>query len=339
MNVQSKRSLLALLVLSCALSSAALAQQMSAVSRSAAEAYPAKPLRFVVGLAPGGATDIVARLVAQKLTDAVGQPVIVDNRSGAAGSIGAGIVVKAQPDGYTLLVVSSSFAINPSLYDLPFDSIKDFAPVIHIGQAPFLLVVTPSLPVQTVKDLIALAKAKPGTLNFSSGGHGGSGHMAGELFKRMAAIEVDHVPYRGGSPAVTGVISGQVQFTFSAIMAGLQHWRAGRLRALGVTSAKRSKAAPDVPAIAEAGVPGYRVFTWYGILAPAGTPKSVVARLNEEVNNIVHMPEIAKRFLGDGTEPVGGASADFGRHLGDEIKRFKDLAKEIGLRAEKSAAR
>jgi tripartite-type tricarboxylate transporter receptor subunit TctC len=338
MNQRLKSTVLTLL-LCLAPSIAAQAQQGGGASKSGGERYPAKPLRLVVGLAPGGATDIVARLVAQKLTDALGQSVVVDNRSGAAGSIGAAIVAKAEPDGYTLLVVSSSFAINPSLYDLPFDSIKDFTPVIQIGEAPFLLVVNSSLPEQSVKDLIALAKAKPGTLNFSSGGHGGSGHMAGELFKHMAGIQVEHVPYRGGSPAATAVISGQVQFTFSSIVAGLRYWRAGRLRALGVTSAKRSNAAPDLPTIAEAGLPGYRVLTWYGVLAPAGTPKAVITKLNEEIDRIVHMPEIVQRFGAGGAEPVGGAPADFGRHLADEINRFGKLVKDVGIKRDKSSSR
>lgn len=338
MNERLKSTVLTLL-LCLAPSIAAPAQQAGGASKSGSEGYPTKPLRLVVGLAPGGATDIVARLVAQKLTDALGQSVIVDNRSGAAGSIGAAIVAKAEPDGYTLLVVSSSFAINPSLYDLAFDSIKDFSPVIQIGEAPFLLVVNSSLPVRSVKDLIALAKAKPGTLNFSSGGHGGSGHMAGELFKHMAGIQVEHVPYRGGSPAVTAVISGQVQFTFSAIVAGLRHWRDGRLRALGVTSAKRSNAAPDLPTIAEAGVPGYQALTWYGVLAPAGTPKAAIIKLNKEIDRIVHMPEIVRRFEAGGAEPVGGAPADFARHLADEINRFGKLVKDVGIKRDKRSSR
>jgi tripartite-type tricarboxylate transporter receptor subunit TctC len=317
------------IIMLAALASATAHAQQSVPS------YPTKPLRFVVGLAPGGATDIVARLVAQKLTEALGQPVIVDNRSGAAGSIGAGIVTKAPADGYTLLVVSSSFAINPSLYDLPFDSIKDFAPIVQIAQAPFLLVTTPSLRVESVKDLIAAAKAKPGTMLFSSGGNGGSGHMAGELFKRMADINVDHVPFRGGSPAVQGVMSGQVQFTFSAIVAGLQQWRAGRLRALGVTSIKRSKAAPEVPTIAEAGVPGYQVLTWYGVLAPAGTPREVVSKLNAAIGKIVRLPDLTEKLLADGAEPVGGTPLEFARNLADEINRFRKLTKDIGLRTEK----
>jgi tripartite-type tricarboxylate transporter receptor subunit TctC len=298
----------------------------------AARDYPSRPLRFVVGLAPGGATDIVARLIAQKLTEALGQTVIVDNRAGAAGSIAGAIVAKATPDGYTLHVVSSSFAINPALHDLPFDSLKDFAPVSLIAQAPFLLVVTPSLPVQSVKDLIALAKAKPSTLNFSSGGQGGSGHMAGELFKRMADIKIDHVAFRGGSPAVQAVISGEVQMTFSAIVAGLQHWKAGRLRALAVTSQTRSKAAPQLPTIAEAGVPGYKTLTWYGVLAPAGTDRDIVTRLSGAIGKIVNSKEIEQRLMSGGAEPVGSTPAQFREHLEEEIARFQKLANDIGLK-------
>lgn len=333
--MRERRNFALLLLLSCTALSIPTYGQQGSASKPGATSYPNKPLRFVVGLAAGGATDMVARLVGQKLTDALGQSVIVDNRSGAAGSIGAGIVAKAEPDGYTLLVISSSFAINPSLYDLPFDSIKDFAPVIRIAEAPFLLVTAPSVPVQSVKELIALAKAKPGTLNFSSGGHGGSGHLAGELFKHMTDIKVEHVPYRGGSPAVAAVMAGQVHFTFSAIVAGLRYWKAGRLRALGVTSAKRSSAAPDIPSIAEA-VPGYEVLTWYGILAPAGTPKAAINKLNKESNRIVRMSEIVERFNSDGAEPVGGTPGEFGTHLTSEINRFIKLAKDVGIRAKKN---
>ena len=297
--------------------------------------YPTKPIRVVVGLAPGGATDIVARLIGQKLTEALGQPVIIDNRAGAAGSIAGAIVTKALPDGYTLHAVSSSFAINPSLYELPFDSLKDFTPIIQTAQAPFLLVVNPGLRIESVKDLIALAKAKPATMHFSSGGNGGSGHLAAELFKRMSDIRVDHVPFRGGSPALAAVISGEVQFTFSAIVAGLQQSRAGRVRALGVTSIKRSRAAPDVPTIAETGVPGYQVLTWYGFLAPAGTPRDIVTKLNSAVAKIVRLPDVTEKLMSDGAEPVGGTPAEFGRHLADEINRFRKLTKDIGLKTEK----
>jgi len=310
-------------------------QSIVAHAQQSAASYPTRPLRFVVGLAPGGATDIVARLIGQKVTEALGQTVIVDNRAGAAGSIAGAIVAKATPDGYTAHVVSSSYAINPSLHDLPFDSLKDLTPVSLIAQAPFLLVTTPSLGIKSVKDLIARAKAKPGTINFSSGGYGGSGHLAGELFKRMAGIQIDHVAYRGGSPSVQAVIAGQVHMTFSAIVAGLQHWKSGRLDALGVTSAKRSKAAPDLPTIAEAGVPGYQVLTWYGVLVPAGTPPAIVTKLSSTISKIVSSPEIETKFLSGGAEPVGSTPEEFRRHLEDEIARIEKLAKEIGLKAGK----
>ena len=330
---RSRKMALAALLLSAAPHIAAYAQQ--AASGASGAGYPNKPLRFVVGLSAGGATDMIARHIGQKLHETLGQPVIVDNRAGAAGSIAGAIVAKAPADGYTLLAISSSFAINPSLYELQFDAVRDFAAVSQIAQAPFLLVANPALRTESVKDLIAAAKAKPGALYFSSGGNGGSGHMAGELFKRMSDIRVDHVPFRGGSPALAAVMSGEVQFTFSAIVAGLQQWRTGRVRALGVTSIKRSKAAPDVPTIAEAGVPGYQVLTWYGILAPAGTPRDVVAKLNAAVAKIVRLPDVAEKLLSDGAEPVGDKPAEFGRHLADEVNRFRRLTKDIGLKAEK----
>ena len=245
--------------------------------------YPVRPLRFVVGLAPGGAADIVARLVAHKLAEPLGQPVVVDNRTGAAGSIAASLVAKAPPDGYTVLAVSSSFGSNPSLYKLPYDTIRDFAPIVQTAQAAFLLVITPSLPAKSVKELIALAKAKPGALHFSSGGKGGAAHLSGELFIRMAGIEATHVPFKGGAPSVVAIMSGEVQFTFSSIVASLPHSRAGKLRALAVSSLKRSAAAPDLPTVSEAGVPGYESITWYGLLAPAGTPSRIVNKLNREV--------------------------------------------------------
>ena len=289
--------------------------------------YPNKPLRFVVGLAAGGATDIIARVIGQKLTQPLGQSVIIDNRAGAAGSIAGAITARAAPDGYTFLAVSSSFAINPSLYDLQFDSSKDFIGVAQFAQSPFLLVAHPGL---------AMAKSKPGALNFSSGGHGGSGHLAGEMFKHMTQIDVSHVPFRGGAPALTGVVAGQVQFTFSAIVAGLQQWRNNRVRALGVTSIKRSVAAPDVPTIAEAGVIGYEVMTWYGLLAPAGTPRGIVNQLNGAINDIVRQPDVTEKFLADGAEPVGKTPDEFSKYLAYEVSRFQKLVKDIGLKTEKA---
>src|SRR5512146_915930 len=256
-------------------------QSATASAQSYAD-YPVKPVRFIVGQSPGGATDIVARLVAQKLTENLKQSVIVENRTGAAGSIGANYVVKSAPDGYTLLIVSSSYAINPSLYtSLPFDPVKDLAPVSLIADAPFLLVVHPSLPVHSVKELVALANAKPGVLTFASGGNGSSGHLAGELFKYLAGIQLVHVPYRGAGPALVDVMTGQVDMTFGSVLSSLQHVKSGRLRALAVTSAKRSSALPDLPTVAEAGVKGYRRTTWYGLLAPAATPPTLVSRISE----------------------------------------------------------
>jgi tripartite-type tricarboxylate transporter receptor subunit TctC len=320
-------------------SGGAYAQQVGTSRATSASQYPVKPVRLVVGLAPGGATDIIARQIAQKLTETLGQQVIVDNRSGAAGSLAASIVAKSPIDGYTLLVVSSSFAINPSLQELTFDSVKDFQSVGRIAQAPFILVVNPGLRTESVKELVALAKAKPGTLLFSSGGTGGSGHLAGELFKYMTNITVEHVPYRGGAPALLDVVSGQVQFTFSAITAGLQQTRNGRVRALGVTSIKRSKAAADIPTIAEAGVAGYQVVTWYAVLAPAGIRSDIVNRLNQEIAKIVRMPDVAEKLLSDGAEPASDTPAEFGRFLSEEVMRFKKLARDIGLKAEKISLR
>ena len=321
---------------------AGLAMSLTAAAQAPAKpaagpvGYPNKPLRFVVGLAAGGATDIIARVIGQKLTQPLGQSVIIDNRAGAAGSIAGAITARAAPDGYTFLAVSSSFAINPSLYDLQFDSAKDFIGVAQFAQSPFLLVAHPGLGVSTVKDLVAMAKSKPGALNFSSGGHGGSGHLAGEMFKHMTQIDVSHVPFRGGAPALTGVVAGQVQFTFSAIVAGLQQWRNNRVRALGVTSIKRSVAAPDVPTIAEAGVTGYEVMTWYGLLAPAGTSRGIVNQLIGAINDIVRQPVVPENFLADGAEPVGKTPDEFSKYLAYEVSRFQKLVKDIGLKTEKA---
>lgn len=322
-----------LAALAAALTLDAMAQQ------PANTRFPVKPLRFVVGLAPGGATDIVARLVGQKLSDALGQQVIVDNRSGAAGSIAGGIVAKAHADGYTLLAVSSSFAINPSLHDLPFDSIRDFSAVSLMAQAPFLLVVNPSLRVDTVKDLVALARAKPRSLLFSSGGTGGSGHLAGEMLKHMTGIDIEHVPYRGGSPALLEVVSGQVHMLFSAIPAALVHARSGRVRALGVTSVNRSKAAPDLPTLSESGVSGYQTYTWYALLAPAGTPPAAIHVLSDAVAKAVRLPDMTEKLLADGAEPVGGTPAEAGRFITEEIGRFRKLARDMGLKPAKPVVR
>jgi len=295
--------------------------------------YPAKPVRLVVGQAPGGATDVIGRLVAPKFGEALGQSVIVENRTGAAGSIGASFVAKSAPDGYNLLVVSSSYAINPSLYpDLPFDPVKDLLPVSLIAEAPFLLVVHPSVPARSVKELVAFAKAKPGTLNYGSGGNGSSGHLAGELFKYLAGVDMVHVPYKGAGPALVDVIAGQIHCTFGSVLSSLGHVKNQRLRALGVTGAKRSSGAPDLPTIAEAGVKGYQTTTWYGLLAPAGTAPAIVARLSGDMKKAVESPEVKNKIVSDGAEPEGSTPKEFQAHLLGEMKRAAEIVKRAGVK-------
>lgn len=297
--------------------------------------YPAKPVRFVVGQAPGGATDLVARAVAHKLTEFVGQPVIVDNRTGAAGSIGAASVAKSPPDGYTLLVVSSSYSINPGLYsNLPFDPVKDLLPVTLLAEAPFLLVAHPSLPARTVGDLVALAKSKPDGLNFASGGLGSSGQLAGELFKNLAGVKLTHVPYKGAGPALIDVIAGQVHLTFASVISSMAHVKGGKLRALAVTAVKRSKALPELPTVAEAGVKGYATTTWYGVLAPASIRPALITRLNAELKKTVESADVYQRLSVDGAEPIGGTPEHFQKHLAAEMAKWRKVIRDAGIRAE-----
>lgn len=298
-------------------------------------AYPAKAVRIVVGQAPGGATDLVARSLTGRLSEALGQSVIVDNRTGAAGSIGAGIVAKSAPDGYTLLLVSSSYAINPSLYTkLPFDPLKDLVPVILLAEAPFLLVVHPSLPVRTVADLVKLTRAKPDALNYASGGTGSSGHLAGELFKSAANIRMVHVPHKGAGPALTDTIAGQVDLTFASMISSLQHVRSSRLRALAVTSGRRSAALPDLPTVEEAGVRPYSTTSWYAALAPAGTPAAIIGRLNSDLQKIVTQGDVRQRLAADGAEPAAGTPDDLRKHLGAEIVKWQRVVKAAGVKLE-----
>ena len=289
-----------LLYVLAAFSSCAVAQEW---------AYPVKPVRFIVGQAPGGATDVVARLVGGKMNDTLGQNVLVENRTGAAGSIGAASVAKSPPDGYTLLVVSSSYAINPSIYSsLPFDPQKDLVPVSLFAEAPFLLVVHPSLPAKSVKELTALAKAKPGVLTYGSGGVGSSGHLAGALFEMYSGVKFSHVPYRGAGQALVDLLGGQVTFTFASVLSSNSHVKQGRLRVLAQTGVKRSSALPQVPTVAEAGVRGYSTTTWYGLLAPAGTRQAVIDRLAAASNKAVTGSDIRERMLADGAERVAHAA-------------------------------
>lgn len=300
-----------------------------------AGAYPAKPVRVVVGLAPGGATDIVARSVSQRLSERLGRSFVVENRSGAGGTIASALVAKSPADGYTLLAVSAGYSISAALYtDLPFDPLKDLVPVSRLAESPFLLVVHPSLPVKSVKELISLAKVKPGALNFAYAGNGSSGHLTGELFKSMAGIKVTDVPYKGAGPAMIDVLGGQCDLMMANILSSLPYVRSGRLRALAVTSGKRSSVIPALPTVGESGVPGYAVASWYGMLAPAGTPADVVGKLNGEIGGIMKSPAMKEWLEQDGAEPVDATPEQFARYIATEIGRWKHVVKSAGIRVQ-----
>jgi tripartite-type tricarboxylate transporter receptor subunit TctC len=305
------------------------------LSPAHAQTYPSKPVRIVVGFPPGGATDVVARTISQKLGDTLGQPVIVDNRAGAASNIGAELVATAPKDGHTIFMGTVSTSINPSLYKkLAYDPLRDFAPVSQVTSTPFLFVVHPSLPARNVKEFIALARTKPGELNYASAGSGSGAHLFVEMLASMARMKLQHVPYKGAAPATTATLSGETIFMFENIVTALPLARAGRLRSLGVTTATRSATAPEIPTIAEAGVPGYDANAWFGIFAPAGTPKAVIDRLNAEIVKIVKLPETRDRFLSLGAEPVGSTAEQFGAFFKNEVAKWGKVVKESGARVE-----
>lgn len=298
-----------------------------------AQEYPSKPVRMVVPFAAGGSSDTVSRIIAQKLTEATGQSFVVENRAGAGGNIGAEFVAKSRPDGYTLLVAAGSFAINVSLYrKLPYDPLKDFEPVIHICSVTGILVAHPSLPANNVAALIALASAKPGSIHFASAGSGTVVHLAGELFKSMSKVDLVHVPYKGSGPALTDLLGGQVQIMFANMPGTLQHVRAGKLRVLAVTSEKRSSVLPEVPTLAEAGVPGYQAATWFGVLAPAGTPVNVIARLNAEIGKVLGATELVEHLRNEGAEVTGGTPAGFRAFLQADIERWSKVVRASGAK-------
>ncbi len=301
-----------------------------------AQSYPTKPLRLIVPFAPGGPNDVIGRVVAQKMTEHMGQTVVVDNRAGAGGAVGTALAGTAPADGYTLLISgTSSLAINPALYKkLPYDPIRDFAPVSLVGTAPSLLVVTPALPVKTLQDLIALAKAKPGQINYASGGIGSAPHLAGELLNSMAGIKMVHVPFKGGGPSLTGVMSGQVQLFMGGMSAAMPPVKDGRLRGIAVTSPKRSQFMPDVPTIAESGLPGYDIVNWYAIFAPAATPKAILARLNSEVVRAMAAPDIRKRFAALATDAESSTQEQLGAYHRSEIKKWAQVVKTAGIKPE-----
>lgn len=298
-----------------------------------AGAYPTKPVRIVVPFAAGGGTDSLARLLGQKLQEALGQAFVVDNRPGAGGSIGTEIAARAAADGHTLLMVNAGHVINHALYKtLPYDTVKSFAPVALVGTASYVLVVHPSVPVKSVKDLIALGKARP-DLTYASSGNASTTHLAAELFNNMARTKMTHVPYKGGGPANTALLSGEVSCYFGSIGGSLPHIRSGRLRTLAVTGIKRSSALPAVPTIAEAGLPGYDITGWFGMLAPAGTPQDVVATLNREVNKTLQQADVKKRLLeAEGADPVPGSADEFAQFIGAELRKYAEIVRISGAR-------
>ena len=305
------------------------------VAQGAAETYPARPVRVVIGLAPGGGTDLQARLFAQKLSENLGRPFVVENRTGAGGTIAYAQVAKSPPDGYTLMGVTSGYTITPAVYSkLPYDPVKDFAPISLVAQAPFLLLTHPSLPVRSVKDLLALARAKPAMLDCGSAGHGSSTHMAYELFRTMAGVNIAHIPYKGTGPALIDAMAGQVHMLFGNVLSSMTHVKTGKLRALAVTTAKRSIVLPDLPTVSESGVTGYQNSTWFGLLAPAGTPSAVLSKLNAELVKASQSPDIVDRLAPDGGEPVGSTPEQFGRHLALEIARWRKVVKDAGMKVE-----
>jgi len=301
-----------------------------------AQAYPGKPIRLIVPFAAGGGNDNVARLVGKRLSDSLGQPVVVDNRPGAGGVVGAELAAKSAPDGYTLFLGGvGSHAINPNLHEkLPYDPIKDFAPVVLLAQAPLILVVHPPVPARDIAEFIAYARAHPGRLNFASNGNGSSSQLAAVMFDSMAGVDMVHVPYKGLSPALADLLSGQVQLMFSSVVAILPHVKAGKLRALAVTGAKRLAAMPELPTVAESGLRGYEASSWYGILAPAGTPREIVMKLNGELSNALEQPEVRASLLAEGAEPAGGSPEALAAHIRAEKERLGKLIRDAKIRLE-----
>ena len=303
---------------------------------SPAHAYPDRPLRLIVPFPPGGGNDILARAVGQRLAESIGQQVVVDNRGGAGGIVGAELAAKSVPDGYTLLLGSlGSLAHNPALRpQLPYDPVRDFSPVTLLANSAFILVVNPSLPAKSVGEFIALAKAKPGSLNYASAGQGSSLHMTGEIFKATTGVDIVHVAYKGTAPALTELMAGQVQASFSTMPPALPHVKTGKLRALAVTTAKRALAAPDVPTVAEAGVPGFQVSNWQGIVAPSKTPAAIIEKLNRDMLATLKLPAMMDLLNAQGLEPAGGTPAQFSALIESEIAKYKAVVKTAGIRAD-----
>jgi len=307
---------------------------ISALGAAQAQTYPAKTVRLIVPFAAGGSTDIMGRLVAQKLSEAWGQQVIVDNRPGGSTVIGTDIVAKSAPDGHTLLVTPAPFTIVPSLLKkLPYDPARDFEPITLINTTPLVVVVNPGVPAKNIRELIALAKARPGVLNFGPSGSGGSNHLAGELFNAMANVRIMHVPYKGNAPALTDLIGGHVDIVFNGLTSALQYIKSGRLRALAVTSLKRSAALPEMPTLDESGLKGFQAVAWNGLTGPAGTPRVAVDRAASDIARIMKSPELAAYLQREGSDPVGSTTAEYRAFLTDEIAKWKKVIARAGIKS------
>lgn len=319
----------------CLWSFATAVALVTAASHAAAAEFPARPVRLVVASSPGGALDVLARLIGPKLTERWGQPVVVDNRAGAGGVIGTEIVASASPDGYNILVIAQGFTANPFLYQkLPYRTPDDFAPITILAYGPNVLVVHPSVKAGTVKELIALARQQPGKLNYATSGIGAASHLAIEMFKRMAGVEMVHVPYKGAGAATAAVVGGQVQLLFTSTGAAMPHIKAGRLRALGVTTTKRTPALPEVPTIAESGLAGFQVDGWYALMAPAKTPKPVIDRIYQDTAAVLKQPDLVARIEAVGLEPAGISPQAFSAYIRAELKKWGTLIREAGIKAE-----
>jgi len=313
----------------------ALAIPTARFAAAQTEIYPAKPVRLIVAFPPGGSVDVVARLVAPRLSEGLGQPVVVDNRSGASGNIGTEFAARARPDGYTLLIHTIPFVANVHLYSpMPYDPLVDFVPIELLCSSPSVLVVHPSVPARSVGELLQLAKSRPGVLNYSAAGAGTNPHIAGELFNMLGNVDIVAIQYKGGGPALIAALGGEVGITFPNISEAVPHIGTGRLRALGVTGARRSAALPEVPTVAESGVPGYEFTTWHGVLAPRGTPREVVVLLNEKLRAVLRSPELSARFGQMGLDVIASSPEEFSAHLKSELEKWGKLIRERRMRVE-----
>jgi tripartite-type tricarboxylate transporter receptor subunit TctC len=316
------------------LRSAVFALLALAAGFAQSQQYPNKPVRIIAPFAPGGGTDFIARLIAQKLTERLGQQVIVENKPGAGGNLGAEFAVKSAPDGYTLLLVAGSYTVNPSLYKLSFDPVNDITPIIQLSQGPFVVAVHPSVPANNLKELIELARRQPDKLSYASAGSGSITHLASELFLDMAKIKIVHIPYKGTGPALNDTIAGSTQLIFGSVSTTLQFIKSGRLRGLAVTTPRRISALPDLPTVAEAGVPGYEVVLWHGLVAPKGVPRPIVDRLNRDANEVLKAKEMEDLLATDGVAPAGGTSEQFRAVIKADIERWRGVVKQANIKVD-----